>query len=40
MRTLSWRPDRFEYNIWGCQAGIRFPIVKILDYHYHRLIVV
>ena len=28
----AWRPDRFEYNIWGCQVGIRFPSVKILDY--------
>jgi hypothetical protein len=28
----TWRPDRFEYNTWGCRVGIRFPVVKILDY--------
>ena len=28
----NWRPDRFEYNMWGCEVGIRFPVVKILDY--------
>jgi flagellar biosynthesis/type III secretory pathway protein FliH len=28
----NWRPDRFEYNICGCSLGIRFLIVKLLDY--------
>jgi hypothetical protein len=28
----SWRPDRFGYNIWGCEMGLRFPAVKLLDY--------
>ena len=28
----SWRPDRFQYEMWGCSVGIRFPIVKLLDY--------
>ena len=29
----DWRPDRFEYGEWGCKVGIRYPIVKLLDYH-------
>jgi hypothetical protein len=28
----AWRPDRFGYGRWGCEVGIRFPIVKLLDY--------
>src|SRR5262249_55157149 len=28
----DWRPDRFGYDRWGCEVGIRFPIVKLLDY--------
>jgi len=28
----EWRPDRFGYDLWGCQVGIRFPTVKLLDY--------
>jgi hypothetical protein len=28
----GWRPDRFRYGRWGCKVGIRFPIVKLLDY--------
>jgi hypothetical protein len=28
----NWRPDRFEYNMWGCSVGIRFLTVKLLDY--------
>jgi hypothetical protein len=27
-----WRPDRFGYSRWGLRAGIRFPLVKLLDY--------
>jgi hypothetical protein len=27
-----WRPDHFGYNIWDCEVGIRFPVVKLLDY--------
>jgi hypothetical protein len=29
----SWRPDRFGYEIWGCEVSLRFPVVKILDYN-------
>jgi hypothetical protein len=28
----GWRPDRFGYALWGCEVGIRFPAVKLLDY--------
>jgi hypothetical protein len=28
----EWRPDRFGYSLWGCEAGIRFPVAKLLDY--------
>jgi hypothetical protein len=28
----SWRPDRFGYGRWGCEVGMRFPMVKLLDY--------
>jgi len=27
-----WRPDHFEYNMWGCSLDYRFPCVKLLDY--------
>ena len=28
----NWRPNRFRYGRWGCKVGIRFPVVKLLDY--------
>jgi len=28
----SWKPDQFKYGRWGCEAGIKFPVVKLLDY--------
>ena len=30
-----WRPDRFGYTRWGLRTGIRFPVVKLLDYAEH-----
>lgn len=30
--THAWRPDGFGYDLWGCQVGIRFPAIKLLDY--------
>jgi hypothetical protein len=27
-----WRPDHFEYGMFGCRMGIVFPIVKLCDY--------
>ncbi|WP_017720443.1 hypothetical protein [Kamptonema formosum] len=28
----SWRPNRFEYELWGSRTGLQFPVVKLLDY--------
>jgi hypothetical protein len=28
----AWRPDYFGYNVLGCEVGIRFPMVKLIDY--------
>jgi hypothetical protein len=28
----QWRPDRYGYELWGCQTHLRFPIIKLLDY--------
>ena len=30
--SLRWPPDNFGYSRWGCRVGIRFPVVKLLDY--------
>jgi hypothetical protein len=27
----NWRPDRFGYELWGCELGLRFPTVKLRD---------
>ncbi|MBY0527836.1 MAG: hypothetical protein K2R98_30850 [Gemmataceae bacterium] len=29
---VEWRPNRFRSSLWGCTAGIEFPVVKLLDY--------
>ncbi|MEF8729750.1 MAG: DUF4351 domain-containing protein [Accumulibacter sp.] len=28
----NWKPTRFSYQLFGCEVGIRFPVVKLLDY--------
>src|SRR5712691_3658583 len=28
----TWRPTRYEQNLWGCRVGITFPVVKLRDY--------
>ena len=28
----DWRPAEYGYTLWGCQVGLRFPMVKLLDY--------
>ncbi|HEY7426654.1 MAG TPA: hypothetical protein VH682_20630 [Gemmataceae bacterium] len=28
----KWRPDRFGYDLWGCELSFRFPSVKLLDF--------
>jgi len=29
---VRWRPASFEYRLFGCEVGIRFPTVKLSDY--------
>ncbi len=31
----SWRPDEFRQSLFGCEAGIRFRPVKLLDFAAH-----
>ncbi len=28
----AWRPQNYDYQIWGTQTSIQFPVVKLLDY--------
>jgi len=28
----SWRPDRYEYELWGTRVELTFPVVKLLDF--------
>ena len=30
--SRSWRPNHFGWSRWGCEMGIRFPVVKLVDY--------
>ena len=30
--SKTWKPTEFGYRVWGCEIGIRFPVVKLLDY--------
>lgn len=30
--SLKWRPDTFKLSHFGCELGITFPIVKLIDY--------
>jgi hypothetical protein len=27
-----WQPESFNYEIFGCQLGLRFPVAKLLDW--------
>jgi hypothetical protein len=31
----EWRPNQFEYGRWGSTTGIKFPVVKLIDYAQH-----
>ncbi|NJL28081.1 MAG: DUF4351 domain-containing protein [Thermoanaerobaculia bacterium] len=31
--ALGWRPSEFGYALWGCEVGIRFPVIKLADYN-------
>ncbi len=28
----SWRPNNYEYEMWDSEMGLKFPVVKLLDY--------
>ncbi|WP_200861533.1 hypothetical protein [Methylohalobius crimeensis] len=28
----GWRPEGFDYGLWGCELAFRFPAVKLDDY--------
>ena len=28
----DWRPNGYGYRRWGTEVGIRFPVIKLLDY--------
>jgi hypothetical protein len=28
----SWRPKKYQYKIWDSDMGLKFPVVKLLDY--------
>jgi hypothetical protein len=28
----AWRPEEFRQSLFGCEVGIRFPTVKLLDF--------
>lgn len=30
--SRSWRPDSYGWKLWGCEMGIRFPVVKLIDW--------
>lgn len=32
----AWRPSGFGYTLWGCEVGLRFPVVKLTDYRERR----
>ena len=27
----TWKPDRFQQSLWGCEGQLRFPVCKLLD---------
>ena len=28
----DWRPNQFRSSLWGCTAGLEFPVAKLQDY--------
>lgn len=30
--SSKWRPNQFDYELFGCDMRFRFPVVKLLDY--------
>ena len=34
----DWRPTEFRSSLFGCEAGLRFPAVKLLDFAAHEAV--
>jgi hypothetical protein len=34
----QWRPDEYRYSLFGCEPGIRFQPVKLLDFAAHEAV--
>src|SRR5947209_14917547 len=34
----NWRPTEYQQRLFGCEAGLRFPAVKLLDYAAHEAV--
>jgi flagellar biosynthesis/type III secretory pathway protein FliH len=32
----KWRPNSFEYGLWGSRTAIQFPVAKLMDWHERR----
>ncbi len=30
--SAEWKPQSFNYSLFGCEVGIHFPVVKLIDY--------
>ena len=28
----NWRPDHYEWELWGCHKRVEFPVSKLLDF--------
>ena len=30
--SANWKPQGFNYSLFGCEVGIHFPVLKLMDY--------
>ncbi len=30
--SFTWRPESFDYEVFGCRLGLRFPVAKLMDW--------
>jgi len=35
--SAKWRPNRFEYALWGCRLSLQSPVIKLRDLKTERL---
>ncbi|MEZ4664348.1 MAG: hypothetical protein R2911_43000 [Caldilineaceae bacterium] len=31
--SSKWRPNAFQYELWGCEVNFKFPSIKLVDYN-------